>query len=208
MTTRNSSVVLRCLVVLGPAVFCWGPGVTAQQQPLPPGAISIINEDRLGSRVAICVETGEKPVQQGARKVLPTAVWVGQPTNLHKVNAGLGACDPAWSPNGRLVAVTAVEGLWLFTPDSTEGSLRVESRLPIGESSEFTYRAFSQPEWSPDGALVALVVTNGGTSWVEVFEMVTGKLFYTSPPENYSFSWGDTARNLKLGDLEINLPAR
>ena len=76
----------------------------------------------------------------------------------------------------------------------------------MGEPTEFTYRAFAHPKWSPDGALVALVVTNGGTSWVEVFEASTGRLFYTSPPEAYSFSWGTTARDLKVGDLDVHLP--
>ena len=66
---------------------------------------------------------------------------------------GLGACDPAWSPDGRRLAVTAAEGLWVFPANSSEGALRVESRLPLG-SIEFNYRAFSSPRWSPDGALL------------------------------------------------------
>ena len=53
--------------------------------------------------------------------------------------------------------------------------------------------------------LLGLVVTNGGTSWVEVFEANSGRLFYTSPPENDTFSW-TAARELKLGALEIHLP--
>jgi len=53
--------------------------------------------------------------------------------------------------------------------------------------------------------LLGIVVTNGGTSWVEVFDANTGRLFYTSPPEKYTFTWTG-ARQLKLGDLEIRLP--
>jgi Tol biopolymer transport system component len=131
---------------------------------------------------------------------------VGEGADFHKLNAGLGACDPAWSPDGHRVAVTAAEGLWIFPAESSAGLLRVEARLPIGESLQSTYRAFSHPKWSPDGALVALVVTNGGTSWVEVFEASSGRLFYTSPPESNSFSWGNTARDLKVGDLDVHLP--
>ncbi len=180
--------------------------LAAAQAALPPGAVSLINQDRFGPRVALCAETGEPAVQQGARTVRGTAVWVGEGTNLRRIHAGLGACDPSWSPDGRRLAVTAVEGLWVFPANSAEGALRVESRLPMG-SSEFNYRAFSGPRWSPDGRLVALVVTNGGTSWVEVFEANSGRLFYTSPPENDSFSW-TAARELKLGDVEIHLPQR
>ena len=179
---------------------------SAAQAALPPGAVSLINQDRFGSQVALCAETGEPDVQHGARKIRGTAVWVGEGTNLRRIRAGVGACDPSWSPDGRRLAVTAAEGLWVFPANSSDGALRVESRLPVG-SIEFNYRAFSSPRWSPDGRLVALVVTNGGTSWVEVFEAESGRLFYTSPPEHDSFSW-TAARDLKLGDLEIHLPQR
>ena len=108
-----------------------------------------------------------------------------------------------------LVAGRAASGrhcrgrLWVFPANSSDGALRVESRLPLG-SIEFNYRAFSSPRWSPDGGLLGLVVTNGGTSWVEVFEANSGRLFYTSPPEHDTFSW-TAARELKLGALEIHL---
>jgi len=176
------------------------------QAVLPPGAVSLINQDRFGSRVALCAETGEPAVQRGSRRVRGTAVWVGEGTDLRRIRAGLGACDPSWSPDGRRLAVTAAEGLWVFPANSSEGALRVESRLPLG-SIEFNYRAFSSPRWSPDGRLLGLVVTNGGTSWVEVFEADSGRLFYTSPPEHDTFSW-TAARELKLGAVEIHLPQR
>jgi Tol biopolymer transport system component len=198
VTTIPSTVALWVFVSSWP--------VAVAQTALPPGAVSLINQDRFGSRVALCADTGEPAVQHGARKVRGTAVWVGEGTNLRRIHAGLGACDPSWSPDGRRLAVTAAEGLWVFPADSTDGALRVESRLPIG-SIEFNYRAFSGPRWSPDGRLLALVVTNGGTSWVEVFEANSGRLFYTSPPENDRFIW-TAARDLKLGDVEIHLPGR
>ena len=187
-------------------IFVSSSSFAVAQAALPPGAVSLINQDRFGSQVALCAETGEPDVRHGARKIRGTAVWVGEGTNLRRIRAGVGACDPSWSPDGRRLAVTAAEGLWVFPANSSDGALRVESRLPLG-SIEFNYRAFSNPRWSPDGRLLALVVTNGGTSWVEVFEVDSGRLFYTSPPEHDSFSW-TAARDLKLGDLEIHLPAR
>ena len=156
----------------------------------------------------MCVETGEKEVQKGARKILPTEVWVGEKDRLHKLNTGIGACDPAWSPDGRRIAVTDADGLWVFPAASSDGRLRVVSKVPLGSPSEFTFRAFSHPEWSPDGALVAVIVTNGGTSWVEVFEAGSGRLLYTSPPQTYGFSWSGGPRQLKIGDNDVDLTQR
>ena len=178
------------------------------QTSLPPGALSLVSEDRHGSLVALCADTGEPVIQQGAKQIRATGVWVGERSNLRRVQAGVGACDPAWSPDGRFLALTSAEGLWVLPAKALAASLRAEAKLPLGESMEYTYRAFSKPQWSPDGALVALLVTNGGTSRVEVFDASTGRLFYTSPPENYSFSWAGGGRELKLGSTEIRLPSR
>jgi hypothetical protein len=181
--------------------------VAAAQRPLPPGAVSLVNEDRFGSRLALCIETASEGVQRGPRKIPATEVWAGEHATLRKLNAGLGACDPAWSPDGRYLVLVAEEGLWLFSANSAEGRVRVESRVPPGLLAEYSYRAFARPEWSSDGALVALVVTNVGMSWVEVFEMASGRLLYTSPPGIHTFSWGANARDLKVGSLDIHLPA-
>jgi hypothetical protein len=180
--------------------------LTIAQAALPDGAISLINQDRHGSLVALCADTGAPAVQQGAKTIRGTAVWVGEGSNLRRLDAGPGACDPSWSPDGQRLAVTSADGLWIFPAKSPEGALRVQSRLPLG-SIEINYRAFSTPRWSPDGLLLGLVVSNRGTSWIEVFEARSGRLFYTSPPEHDTFSW-TAARALKLGSLEINLSAR
>ena len=76
------------------------------QAGLPQGAVSLVNQDRFGSRVALCAETGQPNVRQGAKTIRATAVWVGEASRLQKVEAGQGACDPAWSPDGRRLVVS------------------------------------------------------------------------------------------------------
>lgn len=181
--------------------------VSHAQTALPPGAVTLVNQDRYGSRVALCADTGDPVIQQGARRIRATAVWVAERSAFRKLEAGVGACDPAWSPDGRRLAVTSAEGLWVIAAGSVEGTLTAEARLPLGSSIEYAYRAFSNPQWSPDGMLVGVVVTNGGTSWVEVFDAASGRLFYTSPPANDSFTWTG-GRALKLQSTEIQLPTR
>jgi hypothetical protein len=183
--------------------------VTVAQEinPMPAGATRVVNQDRLGTRLAICAQTGEEPILRGNRRVTATAVWVGEAgRELRRVAAGQAACDPAWAPDGRLLALTALDGLWVFSAESAAGSRRVDAKS--ADSSEFAYRAFSRPRWSPDGALIALLVTNGGTSWVQVFDAASGRPFYTSPPETYSFQWGGDARDLTVGTTKVRLPAR
>ena len=106
------------------------------QTPLPPGAVALINEDRHRSLIALCADTGEPVVKRGAKKIRATGVWAGERSKLRRVSAGLGACDPAWSPDGRRLALTSAEGLWVLPAKSFEGSLRVEARLPLGEPME------------------------------------------------------------------------
>jgi hypothetical protein len=173
------------------------------QTALPNGAVALVNEDRHGSLVALCADTGDPTVQRDAKKIRATAVWAGAGANLKRLQTGIGACDPSWSPNGKHLALTAADGLWVFPANSPDGILRVESQVPLG-SIGFNYRAFSRPRWSPDGMLVGLVVTNRGTSWIEVFDVNSGRLLYTSPPEHDTFTW-TAARELKLGALEIRL---
>jgi len=72
-------------------VFVCTPLVVAETS-LPAGAVAIVNEDRFGSMIAVCAETGEPDVQQGAKKIRGTAVWVGEDANLTRCERGSRWC--------------------------------------------------------------------------------------------------------------------
>ena len=59
------------------------------QTTLPRGAVALINQDHHGSRVALCADTGEAPVQQGAKKS------AALPCGLARVQVS-GAFGPDW----------------------------------------------------------------------------------------------------------------
>jgi len=52
------------------------------QLALPPGAVSLVNEDHFGSRRALCVETGGTLVQRGPQRIRATEVWAGEKDHL------------------------------------------------------------------------------------------------------------------------------
>jgi hypothetical protein len=161
-------------------------------------AVAVINEDRFGSQTALCVATGDTPVQQGPRKIPATEVWVGEGTNLRRLNAGLGSCDPAWSPERRVAgrAPPEVCGYLAPPPRRTRGS-GVAGGRALGVHLPGVFAS----KWSADGDLVALLVSNGGTSWVDVFRLQPASCS-TSPPRTIP-SPGTSARGVRLGDLQV-----
>ncbi len=71
----------------------------------------------------------------------PTVIFVVRTdgSDLRRLRGGL---DPAWSPDGRLIAFTGTDGIWVMRPNG-RGARRVLS----GDAS--------QPAWSPNGARLA-----------------------------------------------------
>lgn len=61
---------------------------------------------------------------------------------LRIVPGTLGDTDPAWSPDGQMLAVTRIDGIWVRAADGSHGR-RVTQRHPHGYDES--------PAWSPDG---------------------------------------------------------
>ncbi|MCC6990100.1 MAG: PD40 domain-containing protein, partial [Acidobacteria bacterium] len=66
--------------------------------------------------------------------------------------AVVGAQDPAWAPDGRRVAVSALDTLWTLAPDGRQPSPLVRGAAPGIERD---------PAWSPDGSRIAFAANRG-----------------------------------------------
>jgi len=185
-------------------------GVTAEESPgsppLPPGALRLVNFAWGNGRVAICAEEPGPPVEQGTRFMLRTRVWVRDATAMRQIATSAGTCDPAWSPDGSFLAVVAPDGLWKLSGDLRLTSHLVDSRHSEVPANEFDHRVFAAPQWAPDGSAVGVLVSNGATGWVEVFDARTGMTLYSSEPETYEFTWEPDSVSLRFGSRVIRLP--
>ncbi len=174
--------------------------------PLPPGALRLMNFAWDNGRVAICAEEPGPPVELGARFFPRTRVWVRDATAMRQIATSAGTCDPAWSPDGRFLAIVAPDGLWKLSGDLQLTSHLVDSRHLEVPANEFDHRVFAAPQWAPDGSAVAVLVSNSATGWVEVFNARTGVIIYSSEPETYEFTWEPDSTSLRFGSRVIRLP--
>ena len=187
-----------------------GTGFTDEDSPgpppLPPGALRLVNFTWDNGRVAICAEEPGPPVEQGTRLFPRTRVWVRDATAMRQIATSAGTCDPAWSPDGQFLAIVAPDGLWKLSGDLQLTSHLVDSRHSEVPANEFDHRVFAAPQWAPDGSAVAVLVSNGATGWVEVFDARTGGTLYSSEPETYEFTWESDSVSLRFGSRVIRLP--
>ena len=209
----------RAACLVGALVFVGMP-VTSQQPPdgehepaedpgppsVPPGAVRLVNYARHGKLVAICAEEPGPAIERGGRLISRTRVWVQEDTNVRQVATAPGSCDPAWSPEGDRVAVAAPDGLWVLSSDLRVTIHLVDTRHTESPANEFDPRTLSKPQWAPDASRLAFLVSNGGTSWVEVVHARTGEPLYNSEPETFEFAWGVDSRSLRFGSRVARLP--
>jgi Tol biopolymer transport system component len=64
----------------------------------------------------------------------------------------VGAQEPAWAPDGRRIAVSALDVVWTMTPDGRQPQPLVSPALAGVERD---------PAWSPDGARIAFAADRG-----------------------------------------------
>ena len=198
-----------------------GVGIVTAQQPvagarrpaavealpaLPAGAIRLVSYARYETLVAICAEEPGPAIEHGPRSWPRTSVWVHDGNAMRQIGTEPGTCDPAWSPDGKRVAVVAPGGLWVVSSDLRTTTHLVDARPTLEPANEFSRRTLSHPSWAPDASSLAFLVISGGTSWVEVVDARTGETVYSSDPEIYEFAWGPDSRSLHFGSRVVRLP--
>ena len=102
--------------------------------------------------------------------------------------------------------MVAPDGLWVLTSDMRATTHLVGTRHMDEPANEFAHRTLSQPRWAPDASALGFLVSNGGTSWVEVADARTGAIVYSSDPETYEFAWGPDSQSLHFGSRVVRLP--
>jgi TolB protein len=134
-------------------------------------------------------------------------VWVVHPGAVIRTKRPLGACDPAWSPDGRQLAVTAPDGLWVLSGTNWSAAQRLsDAKISDRPANEFDYTAFSKPRWSPDGRRIAYVATNGGATWIEVVDVASGNRMLKTEPGPDSLTWGQDSKSLIVMGRVVPIP--
>lgn len=207
--TRVCRLAVVLLAALG--VACGGapttdadePDTSVEGVPVPPGAERVLKADRAGGRIAVCAEMPGGPVEQGARQVPRTTLWIIEDGQARQIESGDLPCDPAWSHDGERLAYSAVDGIWVT--GLGRGSARRLEDAPDEGPTEFGATSYAEPKWSPGDGRIAYRASNGGTAWIEVIDSGRGRRVYKSDPEAYEFAWGSNANTIVIGGTSVTL---
>ena len=174
--------------------------------PPPPGTEKVVNYDRRGHVVAACALKPGADVAHGKRTIRPTEVWITNGRDVWKTATGLGTCDPAWSPDGTRLAVAAPDGIWLLSgQNQQQGERFTDMRVAEGPAPQADGVGFSKPRWSPDGRKLAAVVDGGGTTWIEVMDVQTGKRLFKSDTGRNEYSWDPDSASITIAGKTVRL---
>src|SRR5262245_28105535 len=96
--------------------------------------------------------------------LLASAVGLGA-TVTHAQQSPVGVQEPAWAPDGKHIAVSYLDRLWVMTPDGKQPKALTNSE---GSTVE------REPAWSADGSKIAFAADKGNGFDIFVINLKNG----------------------------------
>ncbi len=99
-----------------------------------------------------------------------------------RLTRGAHAYSPAVSPDGRTIACTARNGMWmdLLLVDASGGGIR-----PLSSHPGLYWDA---PTWSPDGSVVVAAFKEGGRNGIALVRVADGSMRTFFPPDEHGYN--------------------
>ena len=83
----------------------------------------------------------------------------------------VGVQEPAWSPDGKRIAVSYLDRIWTMTPDGKQAQAVRLTTQPQAQDASTIER---EPAWSPDGNRLAFAADRGEGFDIFVVAMKNG----------------------------------
>src|SRR5688500_8014722 len=92
--------------------------------------------------------------------LLPSALCLVVASQVGHAQVPVGVQEPAWSPDGKRIAVSYLDRIWTMTSDGKEARA-VQALKPPSPQAENEYAIEREPAWSPDGNRIAFAADRG-----------------------------------------------
>ena len=93
--------------------------------------------------------------------MLPAAASVVGLSLVGHAQSPVGVQEPAWSPDGKRIAVSYLDRLWTMTPDGKQARAIIQDLKTSSPQAPQDLVIEREPAWSPDGNRIAFAADRG-----------------------------------------------